>query len=183
MPTKADEPRATLKGDPLNESAALEAIQKALAGQPGVLPAARALSLAGEHAAAWLALGALGALSAKKGTERRRQWVILFTTAFVSHAESVILKRIVRRPRPHHPNVHIGVKTPSKLSFPSSHATSTTATMVQLATITRSPLPLVGVPIMMLSRLVLGVHYPTDVATGATLGATTTLLLQKIMQK
>ena len=45
--------------------------------------------------------------------------------AFVSHALSVVVKRIVQRKRPHDPRIQVGVKTPSELSFPSSHATST----------------------------------------------------------
>nr|WP_199319990.1 phosphatase PAP2 family protein [Corynebacterium diphtheriae] len=131
---------------------------------------ARGLSHFGEHALGWMGMGALGALI---DAPRRAQWVRLVAAAFVSHAISVVVKRIVRRKRPHDPRIKIGVGTPSKLSFPSSHATSTSAALVSLARITRNPLPLLGIPVMMVSRMVLGVHYPTDVATGALVGAVT----------
>jgi len=78
---------------------------------------------------------------------------------------------VVRRPRPDHPSVRVGVTTPSRLSFPSSHATSTTAAAVLLGRLTGVPLAAVLVPPMLLSRLVLGVHYPSDVLAGAALGA------------
>ncbi|SLH29892.1 membrane-associated phospholipid phosphatase [Mycobacteroides abscessus subsp. abscessus] len=61
--------------------------------------------------------------------------------------------------------------TPSKLSFPSSHATSTTAAAVLLGRLTGLPLSAVLVPPMLLSRVVLGVHYPSDVLAGSALGA------------
>ncbi|MBM7280761.1 phosphatase PAP2 family protein, partial [Gordonia rubripertincta] len=86
---------------------------------------------------------------------------------------------IVRRPRPHDPAVRINVSTPSKLSFPSSHATSTTAAAVLLGRVTGLPLPAVLVPPMLLSRLVLGVHYPTDVLAGSALGALTAAAVVK----
>ncbi|MDO5099788.1 MAG: phosphatase PAP2 family protein [Corynebacterium sp.] len=153
----------------MNESDILVAVQRKLA-QPGILNVARALSHFGEHALGWIGLGALGALVDKN---RRCQWLKLIAAAFISHAISVVVKRIVRRKRPHDPRIAVGVGTPSKLSFPSSHATSTTAALVSLAKITRNPLPLIGVPVMMLSRMVLGVHYPTDVLAGALVGAAT----------
>ena len=151
-------------------------IQKNLLAQPAVLPTAKGLSLLGEHAAGWLALGTVGVVADKR---RRRSWAGLFVAALASHAASVIIKRIVRRPRPNDVLIQIGVGTPSKLSFPSSHATSTTATMVYLARITRSPLPLLGIPVMALSRMVLGVHYPTDVLAGTILGAATAEAVHK----
>lgn len=159
-----------IKGDPFGESDLLVKIQSTCNDIPGVLPAARAMSLFGEHAAGWMGLAAVGAVVDK---QRRTGWVRLGVAAFSSHAASVIAKRVVRRPRPHDERIAIGVGTPSKLSFPSSHATSTTAALVSLAKLTGSPIPFLGVPAIMLSRLVLGVHYPTDVSIGALLGAST----------
>ena len=47
---------------PRGEEAALVAVQSVLAGRPGVLPGARALSHFGEHSIGWVAVAALGAL-------------------------------------------------------------------------------------------------------------------------
>ena len=95
----------------------------------------------------------------------------------------MVIKRIIRRNRPFDSRITIGVGTPSRLSFPSSHATSTTAALVSLSDLTGSKLPLVGVPVMMLSRMVLGVHYPTDTLAGAVLGATTAKVITAIERK
>jgi membrane-associated phospholipid phosphatase len=154
----------TLRG----EDAALVFVQSTLAGRTGVLPGARALSHFGEHSAGWLAVSAVGALLQPR---RRRVWLIAGVGAFVAHAAAVVIKRIVKRERPHHPSIAVNVATPSRLSFPSAHATSTTAAAILLGRATGLPLPLVLVPPMALSRLVLGVHYPSDVLTGVVVGA------------
>ncbi|MFC0316207.1 phosphatase PAP2 family protein [Gordonia phosphorivorans] len=161
---------------PRGEELILIGVQAALAGRPGVLPAARGLSHLGEHALGWMGLAAAGALVAARAgdDERKRKYIEAGVGAFGAHAASVVIKRIVRRRRPHHPQITVGVSTPSKLSFPSSHATSTTAAAVLLGRAAGLPpaaLPAALVAPMLLSRLVLGVHYPSDVAAGALIGA------------
>ncbi|OBJ43722.1 hypothetical protein A5620_10625 [Mycobacterium colombiense] len=148
--------------------AALVAVQAALSERPGALSVARALSHFGEHSIGWVAVAAVGAVLSPK---RRRDWLVAGAGAFAAHAAAVIVKRIVRRKRPHDPAVVVNVGTPSKLSFPSAHATSTTAAAVLMGRTTGLPLPAVLVPPMALSRMLLGVHYPSDVAFGIALGA------------
>ena len=154
----------TLRG----EDAALVAVQSTLAGRPGVLPGARALSHFGEHSAGWIGVAVLGALLQPK---RRQAWLTAGVGAFLAHAAAVVIKGVVKRERPHHPSIAVNVSTPSRLSFPSAHATSTTAAAILLARASGVRLPLLVVPPMAVSRLVLGVHYPTDVLTGVAVGA------------
>lgn len=144
------------------------AVQSALAGRPGVLATARGMSHFGEHSVGWLITELLGALLFER---RRRDWLVAFAGTFAAHATAVLLKRVVRRKRPQHPAVAVNVGTPSQLSFPSAHATSTTAAAVLMGRATGLPLPVILVPPMALSRILLGVHYPSDVAFGVALGA------------
>src|SRR5581483_1819599 len=143
-------------------------IQSALSDRPGVLTAARGLSHFGEHSIGWVAVSLLGAVLVPR---HRREWLVAGAGAFVAHAAAVLIKRVVRRKRPNHPAVAVNVGTPSQLSFPSAHATSTTAAAILMGRATGLPLPAIVVPPMALSRMLLGVHYPSDVAFGIALGA------------
>ena len=150
------------------EIAALRGVQRTLAGRRQVVGAARALSLFGEHSAGWFALGLLGAAVDRP---RRTEWLTAATGVVAAHAASIAVKRVVRRPRPADPTIKVLVGTPSRLSFPSSHAASTTAAAVLYGGLTGRRVSVGVVPPMLLSRVVLGVHYPSDVLAGSALGA------------
>jgi membrane-associated phospholipid phosphatase len=154
----------TLRG----EEAALVAVQSALADRPGVLTGARPLAFrrAQHRLGRGVRVGRAAAAVAPPGVAGRGRWRVPRP-----HAAAVVIKRVVKRERPHHPAVAVNVGTPSRLSFPSAHATSTTAASILLARTTGLPLPVVLVPPMALSRLVLGVHYPSDVLIGVAVGA------------
>jgi undecaprenyl-diphosphatase len=148
------------------ETTFLVGLQRATV-HPWTLRPARTLSHAGEHAALWLATAAAGAVAAPRA--RRTDWVRAGAAVFVAHGLSVVVKRVARRVRPVHDDLVSHVAVPSRWSFPSSHATSTATAAVVFA-------PLLGrwtflLPVVMAwSRMALGVHYPTDVLTGAAIG-------------
>ncbi|MGV9709701.1 phosphatase PAP2 family protein [Gordonia sp. NPDC003424] len=167
---------AAAETTPTGEMGILYDVQNTVGSLPGARPVARGLSHFGEHSLGWIGVSAAGwALARRRGdAEAQRRWIEAGVGAFGAHAASVVLKRIVRRPRPDHPAIDVGVSTPSRLSFPSSHATSSTAAAILIGRAAGLPpaaLPAVVVPPMLASRLVLGVHYPTDVLAGAAIGA------------
>lgn len=153
----------------------LSRVQRGL-NRPGVVRAARGMSHFGEHSAGWFAAGLIGAAV---DSGRRREWLTSAAGVVAAHAASIAVKRVVRRPRPDDPSVEVLVGTPSRLSFPSAHATSTTAAAVMYSGLTGRRLEPVLVPPMLASRLVLGVHYPSDVLAGAALGGVLGALVRR----
>lgn len=138
-----------------------------------VAAVARAMSWSGEHGALWLTVGVVGAAVDR---ERRGAWLRATALTAGAHAVSMGVKRIVRRPRPAH--VLPLVRTAGRHSFPSSHATSAAAAAVAygaLGALVGRVIPPVAA-VMCVSRMVVGVHYPSDVAAGAALGAVTARL-------
>jgi membrane-associated phospholipid phosphatase len=136
---------------------------------PAAERAAAGFSRLGEHAALWLALGAAGSMLA--GPDRRAGWRRATAVVAGTYAANTALKLIVRRRRPELPGLPALTSTPTRLSFPSAHASTAFA-----GALAYSRLGLPGVPLyalaagLALSRLYLGVHYPSDVLAGALLG-------------
>ncbi len=152
---------------PSREILAMQRLQDS-AGRGRLPSVARGCSRWGEHAAGWIVLGLAGAAVDRS---RRPQWLGVTYASFGAHAAAVVLKRIVRRRRPDSPHVQVLVGTPSDLSFPSAHAASTTAAAVALVPLVGAPLAVGAAAVMAVSRVLLGVHYPSDVAAGVGLGA------------
>ena len=152
------------------DEALLRAVRTRLAAPP-LTAGARALSFAGEHGALWIA-GGLAASSVDRA--RRGRWLRATAVVAGAHLTSMAVKRVVRRPRPQLEGWPPPARTAGRHSFPSSHAASAAAAALVYGRVLPWP-PAValgaGAAAMCLSRLVVGVHYPTDVLAGAVLGA------------
>ena len=158
------------------DHALLRSTRRTLGGTPAV-PVAQGMSHFGEHALGWIALGAVGWLSGR----RRDEWAAGTVGVVAAHAAGVVVKRVVRRVRPALEDVPALVSTPSRLSFPSAHSTSTAAAAVGFAPMLGAPVMATVTGAMLVSRVLLGVHYPSDVVSGAALGATVATVVRRRM--
>jgi membrane-associated phospholipid phosphatase len=129
----------------------------------------------GQHGAVWLALGAAGWAV---DPPRRGRWARASGVVAATFALNTALKLIVRRPRPELAGLSPLTGTPTKLSFPSAHASTSFAGACVYARLGAPAAPLYALAGgLACSRLYLGVHYPSDLVAGAALGTLTAGLL------
>jgi membrane-associated phospholipid phosphatase len=140
---------------------------RSLAHAPHRVRWVRRYSRLGEHGALWLAIGAVGFAADGR---RRGRWIRATTCVGAAYLLSTSIKLAIGRRRPVIEDLPHLMATPTGLSFPSSHSTSSFAAAQAFGRLLpRGPL-LGAAAAMAFSRLYLGVHYPSDVVAGAALG-------------
>jgi decaprenylphosphoryl-5-phosphoribose phosphatase len=140
---------------------------RSLAHTPQIVRWVRRYSQLGEHGAVWLGLGLAGAAVDRS---QRPRWLRATGTVGAAYLISTSIKVAIGRQRPVVDDLPHLMVTPTGLSFPSSHSTSSFAAAQAFGPLLPRG-PLLGAAAgMAFSRLYLGVHYPSDVAAGAALG-------------
>jgi membrane-associated phospholipid phosphatase len=134
------------------------------------------LSRAANHGRLWFGVAGLLALTGRRDASRAAVRGLV-SLGVASGIANVVAKQAVRRVRPTVdlvPPVRWLRRAPVTPSFPSGHSASAAA----FATGAAIEMPVLAVPLgglaagVAVSRVVTGVHYPSDVVSGVLLGAT-----------
>lgn len=131
---------------------------------------AHMISKSGENGYLWFGIGLAGAAFDGR---HRRQWLLASLIGPFAIGLNFLIKLIARRPRPQLDGLPPLGGAPSSLSFPSAHATASFAAATAMSRI-RPELKLAlfgAAALMAVTRPYLGMHYPSDIAAGAVLGA------------
>lgn len=130
--------------------------------------AVASFSRLGEHGLVWLAIGLAGGAIDARG---RARWGRATATVATTYALNTALKLLVRRERPQLKGLPPLASTPTRLSFPSAHASTSFAAALAFSRL-GAPAPVLYALAggLSSSRLYLGLHYPSDVLAGALLG-------------
>ncbi|MFD1612690.1 phosphatase PAP2 family protein [Sphingomonas tabacisoli] len=159
-----------------------------LGGTPVFDPWASRIAAAGRtESGFWLALSRIGKgevvgvvalLSAAllAVLKRRRDALIVVVTVACQMATNPLLKMLFSRARP---ELYTHLDQVLDLSYPSGHSAQNACLYLLLALMVHNRIGLIGIPLAFmvgLSRVVLGVHWPTDVLGGWMEGAAFALL-------
>ena len=166
--------RVVIKSFALEEGSSLPQIVR----ESRALDSARALGLVYDHGLDngrfWYALA--GLILWQDGAAAIAPVTQTLLTALTGTAIYKLLKTRTLRPRPYqvHQAVVLGERPLDHFSFPSGHTLHAVLLTVMLGHFYPALLPLLApfTALVALSRMVLGLHYPTDVLAGAALGAT-----------
>ena len=141
---------------------------------PAVERAVLAFTRCGEHGLLWL-VGS--AAAAALDPPRRPLYLRAIRVVAGSYLTNIAMKYVVRRKRPVLEGLPALSSTVTSLSYPSAHSTTSFAgARVLSRELPAGPLYACAVA-MALSRIYVGVHYPTDIAAGAALGTAMTELI------
>ncbi|MDA8229292.1 MAG: phosphatase PAP2 family protein [Desulfitobacterium hafniense] len=120
-------------------------------------------------------------LLVSKNSFWHKSGVQLATSLLISHLVVQLCKRFLPRRRPYQAlqNVYTGPKLYQDASFPSGHSTAAFC----IATVFSTILPALSILFFLLallvavSRVYLGMHYPSDITVGAILGVATAVFM------
>jgi len=144
-------------------------------------PIMKFFSVIGNHGICWIALGLILLIPRKT---RRGGFDMLLCLALSWAVSELLIKELVARPRPYTTisELQILVAPLTSFSFPSGHANASFASAMALALAfpRKGAWAFVPAALIALSRIYVGVHYPSDIVCGAIIGVVMALIVFKL---